>query len=164
MRPLGGLFLSATTLFWPLWVQAQVPGIPVPGGPAQPAPEPVAETAAEPGAPRDPFWPVGYVPRPVRISSPAAQAGGRPSETAGMEAPLHPQWDEAKKRLDIRGVSMIGRDKDSNRPRYVAMVAGKLVEEGDKVSINFEGQIYRWKVTGISPSGIGLQKLDRRRE
>lgn len=115
--------------------------------------------AREPVQVRDPFWPVGYVPRkPVRpVPAEAAAAKVVIPESARL-----PMWEEARKLLDIKGISLIGRDRHSGHPKYLAMVTGKFVEEGDTVSVSFEGLVYRWKVTGISEDGVSLRKIDAR--
>ena len=87
---------------------------------------PVAAGAAEvedTSRRRDPFWPVGYVPKVVRkVESPK----GNPASPAGSvrEPSRAPQWEEARKKLDVRGVSLIGHEKESGQPRFVAMVTG----------------------------------------
>jgi hypothetical protein len=39
-------------------------------------------------------------------------------------------------------------------------MAGRLVEDGDTVSIVLDGQVYRWKVVSVSATGVQLVKLD----
>jgi hypothetical protein len=116
---------------------------------------------------RDPFWPVGYTPKVVRKSE-DPKAGGT-SLLKGRVAELPernhtPQWDEARRKLDIRGISLIGRDKASGQPKFLAMVAGRLVEEGDVVNATYEDRVYRWKIVGIGKGGVSFQKLDVRQE
>jgi len=115
---------------------------------------------------RDPFWPVRYVPRkPVITASLSRTPGtGDGPNAAGSGKLSPPDWDAARKFLDIQGVSLIGRDKQSNAPKYLAMIGGKLVEAGDTVSILFNDRTYRWKITGISATGISLIKTDVRPE
>lgn len=114
---------------------------------------------------RDPFWPVGYAPRKREKPLPFELSG-----TGSVKAPERaPEvkvvaWDQARARLDLRGVSSIGRDKTTGKPRFVAVMAGKLVEEGDTISIAFEGQVYRWKAVSVSAAGVQMVKLDVRAE
>lgn len=113
----------------------------------------------EPAQVRDPFWPVGYVPRkPVK----PAQVDSSAAKLVIPESARLPVWEEARKLLDIKGISLIGRDRNSGQSKYLAMVTGKFVEEGDTVSVAFEGFVYRWKVTGISEEGVSLRKIDAR--
>lgn len=114
-----------------------------------------------PGTRRDPFWPVGFAPRRVE------KAGGSPSAPASAgvtPAPRPPDWDEARRHLDIRGVTRMGRDKSTGRASYFAAVNGRVVEEGESVSVVWDGRVYRWRVSGISPAGVQLTKLDLKGE
>ena len=124
--------------------------------------EPVSEEGGrEPVRVRDPFWPVGYVPRkPVR--TPPAVASQNNAKVLIPEASRQPMWEEARKLLDIRGISLIGHDKQSGHSKYLAMVGGKFVEDGDIVSVILDGLVYRWKVAGISEDGVSLRKIDAR--
>jgi hypothetical protein len=115
---------------------------------------------------RDPFWPVGYVPKVVKKApvGPKSPKGTPVSVVEVVESPRVPHWEEAMRKLDIRGVSLIGRDKESGKSKYLAMVTGRLVEEGDVVNVAYSGRIYRWKVTSIGSAGVAFQKLDVRSE
>jgi hypothetical protein len=64
----------------------------------------------------------------------------------------------------MRGVSSIGRDKTTGKQRFVAVMAGKLIEEGNIVSIAYEGQVYRWRAVSVTATGVQLVKLDVREE
>lgn len=127
-------------------------------------PSPVADLEV-PRVPRDPFWPVGFVPppekTPVRGTSAPGTTVTRVPET---EAARQPEWDQARRRLNLRGLSSTGRDRISGKPRFVAIMAGRIAEEGDTVSSAFEGQIYRWKVVAIGSNGVSLVKVDVRPE
>lgn len=140
------------------------------GGPAVEAPPVNAGPAMEGGDPpavpraaRDPFWPVGYVPRPVvkavvGSSTPGSGASAASSAPAAVARP--PDWDEARRHLEIKGVSRIGRDKTSGRESYFADVNGRIAEDGDTVSVTWDGRVYRWRIAQISPTGLQLVKLD----
>ena len=149
--------------------EAAVPTVPVandvPGSPAG-----IADQAGgvETGIKRDPFWPVGYAPKITRkvVAGGVVSRGSVPVASTPV-APVVPgvtQWDEARRKLDIRGISLLGSDKTTGRPKYMAMVAGHLVEDGNIVTAEYEGRMYRWKVVGISSAGISFQKLDVRSE
>ena len=147
----------------PLQEAAQNPGQPAPA-PAEPVPG--ADSTVSGSRTRDPFWPVGYAPKVIRKAT-VGKTGlpSGPVAVAVLPEPARiPQWDEAMRKLDIRGISLIGRDKASGKPKYLAMVAGKLVEEGNVVSVNHDDFVYRWKVVGISTAGVSLNKLDVRKE
>ncbi|MEI7880638.1 MAG: hypothetical protein WCI95_07155 [bacterium] len=133
------------------------------GGDGIVTPPDVQGAALDVGKQRDPFWPVGYVPKKiVKIKN---NVVGRPSVVAEStpEPARGPLWEEARKKVDIKGISII-HDKHTSTPKYIAMVAGKLVETGDLVTVRYEGHIYRWRVVGITAEGVSLQKLDARGE
>ncbi len=113
---------------------------------------------------RDPFWPVGYLPRkPVAIRSTPATGPGTPTPPESEKLSL-PDWDAARKLLNIQGVSLIGREKQTNAQKYLAMIGGRLVETGNAVSVTFNSYVYRWKITEIKADGISLVKIDVRPE
>ena len=115
---------------------------------------------------RDPFWPVGYTPKVVSksVESKAGETSAQAIAAVLLERARTPQWDEARRKLDIRGISLIGRDKASGQPKFLAMVAGRLVEEGNVVNVTYEDRVYRWKIVGIGKGGVSFQKLDVRQE
>jgi hypothetical protein len=185
MSPVLKMFLLLACLLLSMIVEVQVPMMSpmLPSGAI--SAEPIVEGAGTGGAvlatngmdvvkdvgrPRDPFWPVGYVPvklvKKGGLAKPnTKEAGPGASATVVGSVPepavRMPMWDDARKRLDIRGISLI-RDKDSGVPRYLAMVAGKLVEVGNVVVVKFDERVYRWRVVGINEDGVSLQKLDVR--
>jgi hypothetical protein len=117
--------------------------------------EPEAATPEAEASPphRDPFWPPGYAP-----------AKPKPTKVAAANKPapvVIPEWDAARKTLEIRGISRLGQSKEGGE-RYLAIVNGKVVEEGETVSVVWEGRQYRWKVLAIGPKGVSLTKLDVR--
>jgi hypothetical protein len=155
--------LALLTSSRPVFAQQEPLPFLLPNLPGQP-PEttittPAAATEPDLSRKRDPFWPVSYVPRKA-ITAPRNDSNG----LAVQEKARQTNWEAARKAMDIRGVSFIGRDKQSNAPKYIAMVGGKLTEEGDLVSVPFDGQLYRWKVTSINAAGISLVKMDVRPE
>lgn len=152
-----------------------IPGMPPGFSPAASSPEEGAGVAGVVAAPdaqgdtaevatkRDPFWPVGYAPK--RQKKTKEGGTGKPSMTVeSTPDPVRvPLWDEARKKVDIRGISLI-HDKNSKTPKYLAMVAGKLVEVGNVVTVKYEDRVYRWRVVGISEEGVSLRNLDVRSE
>lgn len=154
-------------------LRAQTPASPDPIGPAISGPMVVTGAgtqtvaAAEAAPLRDPFWPVGYVPRrpekPVAVPVAASRTGVVASPVpAPIGNPV--DWDEARRHLEIRGISRIARDKTSGRAAYFAVVNNKVVEEGEVVSVVWNGRVYRWRVTQIGPAGLQLVKIDTRSE
>ena len=67
-----------------------------------------------------------------------------------------PEWARAEKTFLIGGIMT---DKDG---RYVALVNGKLVEEGDTISVVYEDMTYRWNVRAVSRKGLSVTPLSRR--
>lgn len=122
-----------------------------------------ASTSQDPDLKRDPFWPAGYIPKP-RVVATTTNVSGTTTTALAEERPVPVNWDAARKVLDIRGIGLIGRDKQTNTAKYLAMIGGKLTEVGDIVSVAYMSRLYRWKVTSISPDGISLAKLDVRPE
>lgn len=122
-----------------------------------------ANTSQDPDPRRDPFWPVGYTPKP-RVVTTTTNMSGTASSPLPEERPVPINWDAARKILDIRGIGLIGRERQTNTAKYLAMIGGKLTEVGDIVSVSYMSRLYRWKVTAISPDGISLAKLDVRPE
>jgi len=110
---------------------------------------------------RDPFWPVGYVPKKEPKIKEKGTGKTSIPVVASPESTRNPAWDEARRKMDIRGISLI-HDKNSKTLKYLAMVAGKLVEAGDVVTVKYDGYVYRWRVAGISEEGVSLRKLDVR--
>ena len=115
---------------------------------------------------RDPFWPVGYVQKIVKKPPVVVKPVdvGSASAEGVLEARRVPQWDVARRKLDIRGISILGRDKGTGKPKYLAMVAGKFVEEGAVVSVVYDGRTYRWRLTAIGSNGVTFQKMDVKSE
>jgi hypothetical protein len=159
-------------LVFGLWGQEPIPPL-VPGTVLAPGQLVVGQTASgeeNAVAPvvrvRDPFWPVGYTPKIVNktVESKAGGASAQAIASVMPERARTPQWDEARRKLDIRGISLIGRDKASGQPKFLAMVAGRLVEEGNVVNVTYEDRVYRWKIVGIGKGGVSFQKLDVRQE
>lgn len=151
---------------------AVAPVVPA-AAPAEAVP-PAAADAAPPGTnvvttSRDPFWPVGYVPvarRPrVKPAGASVSAPGAIAEAAGPAvAPKPPDWDEARRHIEIRGITRIGRDKTTGRETYFAMINGRMTEEGEVVSVTWDGRTYRWRVGTIGAEGLQLVKLDAKAE
>lgn len=87
---------------------------------------------------RDPFWPVGYKPKPVVGS------------TTGMIQQMMSgdiDWNEAMKQVVINGVSSRAGGE------YIAIINNEVKSVGESVSIWYGGSRYTWKVDGIAPPG-----------
>lgn len=145
--------------------QGPAPGEAPPPSEAGPAAAGQEQPAGVPPGHRDPFWPVGYVPRPVVkpvAGTPEARLPASVARPPVAERP--PNWTEATRRVDIRGTSRIGREKSTGAELYQAVVNGRVVEPGDTISVSFEGRTYRWRVQAITSGGVSLTRLDARSE
>lgn len=97
---------------------------------------------------RDPFWPVGYVPKNVQTLSP--EAGSANVVVAGG-------WSEAMKKVVINGVSSRASDE------YYAVINGAVKSVGDTVSVRLGTSTYTWAVDGIEPPGsVKLRRVSVR--
>jgi hypothetical protein len=95
---------------------------------------------------RDPFWPVGYVPRSAR-SKPAPvvkTAAPRPKLRVVEQPKPVVDWKAARRRLKISGYA------EANGIRS-CFVNGRLVSEGEIVSLVNQGLRYGWRVERIDP-------------
>lgn len=97
------------------------------------------------GVLRDPFWPVGFIPKGVAIDGARAQ---KIDETVGT-----PQWADAMKQLHLSGIMNTGQGT------YVAIVNGQAVSEGDTISVFFSGRNYTWTVRAITPKNVDFAQL-----
>ena len=97
------------------------------------------------GVLRDPFWPVGFIPKGVAVDGARAQ---KSDEIAGT-----PQWAEAIKQLSLSGIMNTGQGT------YVAIVNGQAVSEGDTISVFFSGRNYTWTVRTITPKNVDFAQL-----
>ena len=96
---------------------------------------------------RDPFWPVGYMPkqsvRTVSVKSTKAR-------------PLN-SWNEAMKNVVINGVS----SRTDNE--YFAIINGNVKRVGDTVSVRLGASVYTWAVDAIESQGsVKLRRISVR--
>lgn len=99
---------------------------------------------------RDPFWPVGYVPKEVqsqmlkKSSKSSLQIGGN-------------SWREAMKKVVINGVS------SRSDSEYYAVINGTIKSVGDTVSVTLGNTTYTWAVDNIKPPGsVKLRRVSVR--
>jgi ABC-type glycerol-3-phosphate transport system substrate-binding protein len=89
---------------------------------------------------RDPFWPVGYVPKTIK----SVISTDNPEPSAAV---VDNSWSEAMKKVVINGVSSQANNA------YFAIINGQIKSVGDTVTIHHGGTIYTWAVDGIEPPG-----------
>ena len=99
---------------------------------------------------RDPFWPVGYMPKITTSVIPI-------DSSVQSLTKVDNSWNEAMKKVVINGVS--SRAKNA----YCAVINGQVKSVGDTVTINHGGTIYTWAVDGIEPpSSVKLRRVSAR--
>ena len=96
---------------------------------------------------RDPFWPVGFYPD-------WWQRSDEPEDPALVEAAHRAEWEAAYSQLRIGGISRMGR------AGYVAYVNGRMVQQGDVVSIEHNNQTYRWRIIELGADGIRFSRIE----
>lgn len=113
--------------------------------PAIPSPPTPANFAPQSGVAglRDPFWPIGYQPRP-------AQEEG-PEEKVSIQKTA--QWPE----LHLKGMT---RRSDGSYMAIIQQVG--LVDEGDIVELKHGPLVFRWKIDAITANGVSHKRLDVR--
>ncbi len=99
---------------------------------------------------RDPFWPVGYVPKNIKSVIPKEN----PKQSAAI---VENSWNEAMKKVVINGVS--SRSENAS----FAVINGQVKSIGDTVTINHGGTIYTWAVDEIEPpDSVKLRRVSAR--
>lgn len=87
---------------------------------------------------RDPFWPVGYVPKQMvqeqKVKSPMTTT-----------PTIVKSWDSAMKRVSINGVSRGSEDE------CFAIINGEVKAVGDQVVVRLGDTVYTWIVVNIQP-------------
>lgn len=99
---------------------------------------------------RDPFWPVGYVPASARkvddVKPQPPPATPKPTVVTKVK-PVEPpkpviDWPAARRMLKVAGFA------EANGIRS-GFIHGRLVSEGETVSLVKDGLRYTWRVTRI---------------
>ena len=99
---------------------------------------------------RDPFWPVGYVPKKVTSIVPVELS-------KKSEVKVDNSWNEAMKKVVINGVSSRAENA------YFAVINGQIKSIGDTVTINHGGILYTWAVDGVEPpDSVKLRRVSAR--
>lgn len=87
---------------------------------------------------RDPFWPVGYMPKRVVQAAPEK----KPEPVKAVR-----DWSGAMQQVKINGVSSKGHEE------FYAVVNGELKSVGETFSVEYQGAVYTWEVASIEPPG-----------
>lgn len=100
---------------------------------------------------RDPFWPIGFVPKkplPFVDPRPASEEEQKANiQKAGVD------WDAAQKQIVVNGVSSRGNNE------FVAIINGEVKLVGESVIVFWGGMRYEWIIGAVKASGaVKLQK------
>ena len=121
---------------------------------------------------RNPFWPIGYegereeISDKARIAVKAAAEAKEETQTAkaqqeirqiDMERETSRNWIAARKSLKIGGTALAKQPDGSIRSSV--FINGRDYIDDDLVSVNFEGNRFTWRVSGLT--GGGTLKLKR---
>jgi len=94
---------------------------------------------------RDPFWPIGYVPRVVQQEIESQQQVVQHQ----AQAKALVQWPS----LSLTGITKTG-------DRNIGLIHGVgLVETGDVVRMSRDGVIYKWVITKITKKGLSYKRI-----
>ena len=94
---------------------------------------------------RDPFWPVGFYP--------LAETEKQDDEKKQMQVDRLQELIKWPK-LELKGIT---RTSDNH---YIAILDKiGLVEEGDIISVQKDGLIYRWRINTVTDKGISRTQL-----
>ncbi|MGI6099526.1 MAG: hypothetical protein ACOYD3_07190 [Kiritimatiellia bacterium] len=117
----------------------------------------LGETDAE-ATVRDPFWPVGYAPAPEVTETPKEVVIPKPVlPSKPVEKPVPPppkpviDWKAARTGLKISGYA------EAKGVRG-CFVNGRLVREGQTVTLNHKGMRYEWRVLAVPEATKLVQK------
>lgn len=104
-----------------------------------------ASAAAEaPG--RDPFWPVGYIPK-AEEEVEVEEVPAKPTSPILVTIPKapskpKPDWARARRHLRVSGFAESGDGR-------ACFINGRLVAEGELVTLDLDGYRYTWKVAKV---------------
>jgi hypothetical protein len=102
--------------------------------------------------PRDPFWPLGYVPRPK--VTPKDSNSTPDAATPVVEPEIEIRWPD----LRLRGLV-----KNAQGAFLAIIDPFGLVEPGQILELEQGGLLYRWRVSTITGRGASCSRLDTRR-
>jgi hypothetical protein len=122
---------------------------------------PKADETASTTVSRDPFWPIGYAPKPKFVEVPTVNvASGTTVVAVAVNPPPPPPeepivWPE----LRTRGIM-----HDRAKGKYWATLDGVgIVEAGDHPEITKGGYVYRFEIKAITATGVSYAKSSVRK-
>ena len=143
---------------------------------AQNADDPAPETAAAPPAaanaededitkPRNPFWPVGWVPEVIdtNVAVVVDTTTNDTTQVTNAVQQIEPEpleeprdWDGAERRLIVKR-----KKYDEDDEEWKAILSGiGVITVGQTVSVEYRGDIYTWRVAIINEKGVAYTRLD----
>ena len=115
----------------------------------------MAATTTSNTPPRDPFWPVGYVPLAL------APPGAIPSAAAAPGATItEDDWRLAQKRLITASIFRT-KDPATGADRFLALINGKVVTLGEIVAVKHRDFTFRFKVANITAAGPQFERCEQ---
>lgn len=90
------------------------------------------------------------IPDTLKAGSAAAASGGVGPRGQAVPAFTEADWDLARKSLRVEGIVKKGN-------AYVALVGGRLVKEGDVISVYSKGEKFWFVVTSIQPKEVAFE-------
>jgi hypothetical protein len=114
--------------------------------------------------PRDPFWPIGYVPLSERQQKKIAEANADSAKTAqaSEESISDSDWAKARKLISIHGVTR-STNPATKEVRTLVMINRQTFAVGDTVSVVFQNIRFHWRVASISDQGATLDPAQAER-
>ena len=100
---------------------------------------------------RDPFLPQNWKPPPRVPTVPAA------AKVVAKPKPVK-DWDRVQKTIQLAGLIGSG-DKTTAVVKMKGVSGTRMVNVGEVLDIQSGGFLYKWRVTSISPQGLGLERL-----
>lgn len=124
-----------------------------------------AARANEATSTRDPFWPVGFRPRDTTtvavVETPETNAAPVAPQIAEPAKPDPVVIELLEKELaaKIRARCQVTAFLKSGGGRLIAIVNGQVVGPGDRLSVDVDGKVYKFKVTAVSPTVVRLEPV-----
>lgn len=101
---------------------------------------------------RDPFWPVGYVPKKKAPQDSASAALSKADSALDLEGLSPEERELIRERMKVGGILQ-------QRTGILAMINNQLVKQGEKVTLESGRRAYDFRVKKLTPERIVLESL-----
>lgn len=102
---------------------------------------------------RDPFWPVGFVPKKKTAAVESASSGlGEADAALDLEGLSPEERALIRERMKVGGILQQGTG-------ILAMINNQLVRQGEKVTLESDRRSYDFRVKKLTPERIVLESL-----